>query len=66
MIKTYHKNFVSGSPFIESRDFLNGTQMHSTSFDWFSMDLPLFLGEVFRFVFTCKKKGVVLFSEIFV
>ena len=35
--------FVSGSSFIESRDSWNETQMLNTSFDWFSMDLPLFL-----------------------
>ena len=58
--------FVSGSSFIEPRDSWNETQMHNTSFDWFSMDLPQFPPEAFRFDFAYKKKRVALFSEIFV
>ena len=30
--------------------------MHNTTFDWFSMDLPLFLRKGFRFAFVYKKR----------
>ena len=41
---------------IESRDSWGKTQMHNTFFDWFSMDLPLFLRDGFQFVFIYKKE----------
>ena len=56
MIKTCLKRSFFGSSFIKSWDFWNETQMQNTSFDWFSMDLGLFLREAFRFVFTYKKR----------
>ena len=50
------ETFVSGSFVIESQDPLNETQIHNTSFNLFSMDLPLFLREYLHFVFDYEKR----------
>ena len=46
---------VSCSSFIESLETFDASQSHSTFFDRFSKDLPLFLREDFRFTFAYKK-----------
>ena len=37
--------------------------MHNTSFDWFTMDLPLFLREAFRFAFAYKKESRLILGK---
>ena len=47
-------NDLENDEIIQSSDSWNKTQMHNTSFHWFSMDLPLFLPEGFRFISPIK------------
>ena len=37
--------------------------MHNTFFDWFNMDLPLFLRDSFRFVLASKKRSRLILGD---